>query len=186
MEFCSKRLLFREFLKADYPLFRSVFSNKAVMEYAYWDCMTEEGELESVFNGMLENNGEVNQRKSFEFALFRQSDHVYIGMAVVIMKYQKDRAVWGEIGYFLLPDFWRMGYATEIAGSLLELCFLVLGIHKAVASCNANNHPSERVMQKAGMQLEGRMRKERFKNGQWEDELRYGILLEEWETQRGK
>ncbi len=54
-------------------------------------------------------------------------------------------------------------------------------MHKVVASCNANNYQSEKIMKKIGMVKEGLLRKERFKNGRWDDELRYGLLVEEWE-----
>lgn len=36
-------------------------------------------------------------------------------------------------------------------------------------------------MKNVGMLKEGEFRKARFKNGRWDNELRYSILLEEWE-----
>jgi len=73
-----------------------------------------------------------------------------------------------------------MGYGTEIASALLNICFSKLQMYKVVASCNLQNSQSENIMKKIGMTKEGQFRKVRYKNGRWDDELRYSILLEEW------
>ncbi len=86
-----------------------------------------------------------------------------------------------EIGYIIKPDYWGKGYGTEMGKALIEYLFQNYNIHKIVASCNANNHSSEDIMKKIGMQLEGVLRKVRYKNGNWVDEINYGLLREEWE-----
>lgn len=94
---------------------------------------------------------------------------------------------YSEIGYFLLKDFWGKGYAAEIAARLIDYCFEELKLHKVYASCNASNIQSEKVMFKSGMIKEGVLRKQRFKNSQWRDEIRYSIIVDEWSvTQKAK
>jgi RimJ/RimL family protein N-acetyltransferase len=41
-------------------------------------------------------------------------------------------------------------------------------------------------MKKLGLQHEGIIRKSRFKDRMWVDEIRFGILREEWEEKRSK
>ncbi|WOO35959.1 GNAT family N-acetyltransferase [Anaerocolumna sp. AGMB13020] len=65
----------------------------------------------------------------------------------------------------LLPEFWGCGYASEAAGILTEIGFRHIRLHRLCASCNANNQHSEKVMRKLGMQKEGELRNERFKEG---------------------
>ncbi|MHA1600335.1 MAG: GNAT family N-acetyltransferase [Alphaproteobacteria bacterium] len=55
-----------------------------------------------------------------------------------------------EIGYFLEPEYWGNGYATEAASMAIDLAF-DLGAHTVVAACDARNTASERVMQRCGM-----------------------------------
>lgn len=180
MRLQSPRLTLREFQPEDYHLFSSVFSNPAVMQYAYMDCITNEDAMLSFFNKVMENNIATQKRANYEFAVFLSETKEFIGFADVEIKYHHTKAKHGEIGYFLLPQYWGRGFAVEIAQTLIEQCFEQLNLHKVVASCNADNYASEKVMKKVGMIREGKLRKERYKNGKWDDELRYGILIGEW------
>lgn len=59
-----------------------------------------------------------------------------------------------EIGYFLLPEFWGKGYASELAPVLLEKAF-ALGAPKVVATVDASNIPSCKICEKMKMTFEG-------------------------------
>lgn len=48
-------------------------------------------------------------------------------------------------------------------------------------SCSGNNRASENIMKKLGMQKEGILRMVRYKDGRWDDEIKYGLLRKEWE-----
>ncbi len=181
MEFKSERLYFREFEPHDYDKYASVFSNDLVMKYAYMDKIDDENEMTSSFSKVIENTRITGKRDAYEFAVFLSANGDFIGWSCILVNYHFSRIKFGEIGYFLLPDHWGKGYATEIAKTLTEVCFTELHMHKVAASCNVNNPRSENVMKKIGMIKEAELRKERYKNGHWDNELRYGILLEEWE-----
>ena len=181
MEFKSERLYFREFETSDYDKYASVFSNGLVMKYSYMDKIADENEMRSRFDQVIKNSGNIGRRDSYEFAVFSAADNEFIGYACILVNYHFSRVKFGEIGYFLLPDYWGKGYAAEMAETLTRICFTNLHMHKVAASCNVNNPRSENVMKKIGMIKEAELRKERYKDGRWDDELRYGILLEEWE-----
>ncbi|MGM1048833.1 ribosomal-protein-alanine N-acetyltransferase [Paenibacillus uliginis N3/975] len=180
MEFKSERLIFREYNEEDFQLFYSIFSNEQIMKYAYMDKVGQEEELLPYFNRILQNNHTSEGRPSYEFGVFLSSSGQFIGFADVEMVKRNRDGGNGEIGYFLLPDFWGQGYATEIINRLLKICFEEMNLHRVFARCNANNLNSEKVMIKAGMEKEGRFRKVRYKNGSWDDELQYSILIEEY------
>lgn len=180
MVLSSQRLIFREFKEDDYNNYCAVFSNEAVMKYAYYDCMRSKEELDRGFSEVIEQNKVKHNRREYDFAVFTKEDNIFIGTALILVSYRGNIPLNGEIGYFLLPDYWARGYATEIASAMTEYCFNELNLHRVIASCNANNPNSEKVMKKIGMQKEGEFRKARFKDGHWDNELKYCILKEEW------
>jgi ribosomal-protein-alanine N-acetyltransferase len=62
-----------------------------------------------------------------------------------------------EIGYALLPDFWRQGLATEIARVSVNVAFRDLGLSELVAFTLPTNGASRRVMEKAGFRYDRNM-----------------------------
>lgn len=180
MNYTSERLTYREYTEADFDLFYSVFTNEQVMQYAWIDRFDSEEAIGPFFEKVLINNAAVENRRKYEFAVFLSSDNRFIGYADIEVSNQNAMGGCGEIGYFLLPDFWGKGYASEIAHTLMEIGFSHLNLHRISARCNSNNLSSENIMKKMGMVKEGEFRKVRFKNGRWDDEKHYGILVEEW------
>jgi ribosomal-protein-alanine N-acetyltransferase len=180
MQFQSERLIFREYTEEDFEIFYRLFSNEQVMKYAFMDRYSSKEDVLVYFRQVLENNNTVNNRKAYEYAVFLVSDGSFIGFADIMVYQSNQSGGCCEIGYFLLPDFWGRGYATEIASSLVGISFKFLNFHRVAASCNVNNHKSEKVMKKTGMVKEGEARKVRFKEGRWDNELQYSILIEDW------
>ncbi len=63
------------------------------------------------------------------------------------------------VGYVIAQAHWGQGYATE---ALRRLCTLVLAeptLYRVEATCDVDNVASARVMEKAEMQREGRLRR---------------------------
>ena len=181
MQFTSTRLLFRDFTPGDYPLFALVFSNEQVMRYAYRSRITDDGEMSACFETILNSNAS-SERTAYDFAVF--SGTQFIGIADFHLQCFTPEHRIAEVGYFLLPEFWGQGYTTEIVNRFLTLLFNDMKLHKVFATCNANNRASERIMVKSGMTKEYTLRQERYKNGKWDDELRYGILREQWKQKK--
>lgn len=182
MKYQSQRLRLREFQADDFPLFYSVFSNTPVMQYAWIDQYTRESDAEPHFQKILLHNQLPPEiRPAYEFAVFLNDSDTFIGYADIEVHIRNSSGGVGEIGYFLLPEFWGQGYATEISQKLTEICFTKLCLHRVEARCHANNQKSEQVMKKCGMTKEGEFRKVRYKNEHWDDELHYSILIEEWQ-----
>jgi RimJ/RimL family protein N-acetyltransferase len=85
----------------------------------------------------------------------------------------------GELGYWLAEPFWGQGIATAAARAMIEYAFTKLDLVRVYAGVFATNPASARVLEKAGLQFEGRSCAAVFKNGQLIDELRYAILRPE-------
>jgi ribosomal-protein-alanine N-acetyltransferase len=89
----------------------------------------------------------------------------------------------GDLGYGLRLDRCGQGIATEAAGMLLQLGFESLRLHRIFAYHHPDNRASERVMEKLGMQREGRLRENLFEHGTWRDSVVHSLLEHEWRAQ---
>jgi RimJ/RimL family protein N-acetyltransferase len=87
-----------------------------------------------------------------------------------------------ELGYWIGSPHWNRGYCTEAARALMQFGFERLGLHRIHARHLSRNPASGRVMQKLGMQYEGKRRQHVEKWGVFEDLEMYGILKAEWEA----
>lgn len=83
----------------------------------------------------------------------------------------------GELGYSLNQKFWGHGYATLASHMLVELGFSTLGLHRLTATCAPQNTASRRVLEKAGLRYEGRLREHKLIKGQRRDSLLFARLI---------
>ena len=60
-----------------------------------------------------------------------------------------------EIGYAIVPEHRRRGYASEAAGALAGWALSQPSVTRVLGSCDRNNEPSIRVLRKLGMQPAG-------------------------------
>ncbi len=79
-----------------------------------------------------------------------------------------------EIGYWLGEDCWGRGIASAAVRLLSDWGFDELGLLRIHAFVFENNPASVRVLEKAGFELEGRMRSAVVKNGRVMDQWVYG------------
>lgn len=82
-----------------------------------------------------------------------------------------------EIGYWIGVDHWGRGYASEAARRLIGFARDELGLTRIVGRCVGGNPASARVLEKAGLQLEGRLRLHQRVAGGFDDVLLYGVVL---------
>lgn len=83
-----------------------------------------------------------------------------------------------EIGYWLGEPHWGRGVASWAVRVLTGWAFENLDLVRIYATVFESNPASARVLEKAGYQLEGRLRKSVCKQGVLMDSLLYAILRE--------
>jgi RimJ/RimL family protein N-acetyltransferase len=81
-----------------------------------------------------------------------------------------------EIGYWLGEPFWGRGIVTEALQALTQYAIKAHGLYRVYAVPYETNPASFRVLEKAGYQLEGRMRKSVIKDGKVIDQLLYAYV----------
>ena len=113
-------------------------------------------------------------RKKYCWTIRLQTTGEFIGLAG--MTVTADRFKMGEIWYNLMPTHWGNGYATEVAKRLIRFGFEILNLHRIEAGVATENKRSIKVLEKAGMTIEGIRRKILPIRGDWVDNYHYAIL----------
>ncbi len=81
-----------------------------------------------------------------------------------------------EIGYWLGEAYWGRGIATEAVHAMTDYGFARFDLARLWAGVFESNPASTRVLEKAGYELEARLRQSVTKDGQTMDELLYAII----------
>jgi RimJ/RimL family protein N-acetyltransferase len=81
-----------------------------------------------------------------------------------------------ELGYMMLPQWHGQGFALEATRAVVDYAFKTCGFHKLKATVTQGNLASERLLKRAGFQLEGRLRDNFQLGGEWYDDMKYGLL----------
>jgi RimJ/RimL family protein N-acetyltransferase len=85
-----------------------------------------------------------------------------------------------EIGYNLILNERGKGYGTEAVQLIVDYLFLSKDLLRVQAITDVRNKPSQRVLEKAGFQREGTIRKSGFVRGEVSNGYLYGIIREDW------
>nr|BFE49942.1 GNAT family protein [Saccharothrix mutabilis subsp. capreolus] len=171
----TERLTLRPFTPDDHADLHAYQSRPDVVRYLYGEARTPE---ETTDNLKLKMSVTWPEKEGEHVALAVVHEGRVIGETV--LKYLSQAHRQGEIGYIFHPDHHGRGFATEASRAMLELGFVNLGLHRIVASCDANNDRSWQVMERLGMRREAHFRHNEIFKGAWGEELVYAILEDEW------
>lgn len=175
----TDRLLLRDFVESDWPAVLAYQSDPRYLRFYEWTERTPEDV--QAFVGRFLAQQEETPRLKYQLAIVLQATGQLIGNAGIRMK--SASAHEGDIGGELDPQHWGQGYATEAARAIVQFGFDELHLHRISAHSVAENLGSARILEKLGMQLEGRLRdSEQFKGRYW-DTLHFAILDYEWLAQ---
>jgi len=97
------------------------------------------------------------------------------GSISVLFKHDVNRRS-AEVGYFLGRQHWGRGIATAAVHTLTAYAFAHFDLSRLYAVAYEHNLASARVLEKAGFELEGRLRKAITKDGQTFDALLYALV----------
>ena len=88
-----------------------------------------------------------------------------------------------ERAYAIRREHWGKGLMLEAAKAVIQWGFGERGLAKIWAKADPPNRRSWRVMEKLGMTREGLLPDHAKVRGERVDDVDYGILREEWESQ---
>jgi [ribosomal protein S5]-alanine N-acetyltransferase len=168
----SERLVLREFAVTDEDAVHAFAADPLVTQFTDWGPNS----IEDTRAFLAEATAQATnpQRAEFTLAAVHASSGRLIGsVAIGVTSVQHRR---GEIGFVFHRDVWSQGYATEAAELLLRFGFDHLQLRRISATCHPDNHASARVLQKAGLEYEGRIRSHLLVRGAWRDSLLYAAV----------
>jgi RimJ/RimL family protein N-acetyltransferase len=134
----------------------------------------------------VEPVSEQAEREWVESVTSGESDDVHLlvcvdgdAVGIIGLNNLTDRVGMAELGYWLTPDAWGNGYATDAVRTIVEYGFQERRLHRVYAKVLTGNEGSQRVLEKAGFQREGTLRDHWFRDGRHEDVYLYGLLAGE-------
>lgn len=143
----TPRLILRPWLEQDFEPFHALNSDHEVMQYFPKPLSRDESDaLAKRIQSLIAENG-----WGF-WAVELKENHQFIGFTG--LHDQPEQFVFSpcvEIGWRFAKQYWHQGYATEAAQACLNFAFDTLALKQVVAFTTASNQPSEKVMQRLGM-----------------------------------
>lgn len=147
--FETERLILRAFRDADREPWAAMNADPEVMRHFPATLSREEAD------GVIDRvNGKIAETGVGFWALERKSDGQFLGFAGLNQIGHENLPIYGqwEIGWRLARHAWGHGYASEAGAFALDHGFQVMGLTRLLAYTARTNTPSERVMQRLGME----------------------------------
>jgi RimJ/RimL family protein N-acetyltransferase len=148
----TDRLILRQFTEDDLEHLVELDSDPEVMHYINGGHPTPRDVLQEDLTWYI---GYYTRSPGFGFwAVIEKSSGEFLGW----FHFRPDPHSGGnpaetELGYRLRKSAWGKGYGTEGSRALINKGFIELGVRRVVASADADNIASRRVMEKAGLVL---------------------------------
>ncbi len=89
-----------------------------------------------------------------------------------------------EISIWLLPEGRGKGIAKEALQSVMELAFEQFNFHRLEAEVYDFNQTARNLFKGLGFEQEGRLREAKYKDGNYYDIIRFGLLKDQWRKNR--
>ena len=146
----TERLLFRNLSPSDFDAWLPFHQDPR--STWYWDGLPTDPleacreQFERTFERYEKNQGGMN-------ALISKTDGKLIGICGLLLQ-SVDGIQELEIGYSVLPGFWKKGYATEAAIKCKEYAFENNLSTSLISIIHLDNLPSKKVARKNGMEVD--------------------------------
>ncbi|MBI4510139.1 MAG: GNAT family N-acetyltransferase [Deltaproteobacteria bacterium] len=176
MEIDLPRLILRELEEHDWKALHSFEGDPEVVRYQSFGPRSEEESREYIRKCMISRR--LTPRMTYDMGVVLKEGNRLIGRCGL----HTTSASLGEgvLWYVLHRAFWGNGYMPEAARALVDHGFRELRLHRIIADCDPENHPSIRVAEKLGMRREAHFRENAWIKGEWRDSLIFAVLHHEW------
>lgn len=167
----------RSFVEEDLQRFSEYRSDPEVARYQSWNMPYSLEQAKYLFTEMGKTEPGT-PGEWYQIAVERKDHPGIIGdCGFEIKRYDRQQA---EIGFSFSQQFQKQGYATEAVRGLLDYLFSSFNLHRVIATCDADNQASVRLLERLGMRREGHYIENIWFKGKWASEYLYAILAREW------
>ncbi len=143
----TQRLVLRELTEGDLDPLNRMLGSKTVMRYY------PEPWAPAKVSAWLDRQLASYAKNGFGIWAIELADGTFVGECGLIWQVVEGRRD-VEIGWHVMPEHWRKGYATEAAGAARDHAFDVVGLSKVISIISPVNIPSRGVAEKIGMAVE--------------------------------
>ncbi|WP_408895229.1 GNAT family N-acetyltransferase [Paenibacillus taichungensis] len=167
----TERIILREIKFEDIDQIYDCFSNKETMKYYGQEPFTEKEQAKSLINHF---HTIYQERKGMRWGIqLKDQEHLIgtIGFNLWSQKYKR-----AELGFEILPGYWRQGYATEIIPEILKYGFKELKLARIGAIVFLENDASNKIMLNLGFEHEGILRNYMYQNERSYDTNVYSMV----------
>lgn len=171
----TDRLCLRRKTAADIQDILLLRSNDAAMKYLDKPKFETLEEASAFFqkteDGILNN-------ENVSWAITLKGENKFIGD---ISFHRIDKAHHrAEIGYMLMPEYWRKGILQEAITAVIRYGFTILNFHSIEAYINPNNEASAGLLTKNGFVQEAFFKENYHYNGKFLDTAVYSLLKSDY------
>ncbi len=171
-EITTTRLLLRHLIKEDSEQIFKMRSDNNVMKFIGKKPITTMDEAIGFFrlvDDSLENNSGITWAMSL-----KDSPETLIG-TIGLWRLMKEHFR-AEIGYMLLPEYWKKGLTKEATLKVIEYGFDEMKLHSIEAHIHPKNSASAALLESTGFIREAYFKEAFFFNGVFEDTAIYSLL----------
>lgn len=146
----SKRLKFRKLLSSDFNDWTPLFYEKESAEYLGLDTsLSPEKLCEAWF---VKSNWRYENKLGGMNALIHKDTGELVGQSgLLIQEIEGEKRI--EVGYSILPKFWRQGYASEAAQKCRDFAFQNNLSDRLISVIHHDNKGSMKVARNNGMSI---------------------------------
>ncbi|MES2559423.1 MAG: GNAT family N-acetyltransferase [Bacteroidota bacterium] len=156
----TPRLVLRPVEKRDQQKVFEGFSHPEVTKY--FDISYATLEATDVQMEWYKNNRE----KGLGYAwVISNETHDFMGVFSIYRIDQTNKRC--ELGYWLFPEYWGKGYASESINAILQFVDGELKLHRIAAEIEPENADSTRLLATLGFEREAFLRDYEFRNGKY-------------------
>ncbi|MDM8098546.1 MULTISPECIES: GNAT family N-acetyltransferase [Oceanobacillus] len=176
MQYTDNNLSIRTIEEKDLPRLWELIFKEEKPEWKKWDAPYFPHQAKSYEAFLTEQAHWINSEKYWAVEL---DGHI---LGTISYYWEHQPSCWLEIGIVLHEAAsWGKGIGTRALKLWINHLFNQLPLVRIGLTTWSGNMRMIRVAEKLGMQMEARIRKVRYYQGEYYDSIRMGMLREEWE-----
>lgn len=173
----TERLFLRQVQLDDIQIYHQMRTDSQVMQYMDVPKPNSIEVTQQKINDEIES---FTKKESVYWTLILKSAKEFIGVGgfwrLIKPHYR------AELGYQILPEFWRQGFAEEACRVIINFGFNHLKLHSIEANVNPANLPSIKLLEKLGFVREAYFKENFYFDGKFVDTAIYSLLVSKWDN----
>lgn len=152
-----------------------IFSNEDVIKYYGMEPLQQKEQASNMINSFSKN---FQEKRSMRWGIFLKESAELVGtLGLNNISIGQKRT---EIGYELLPEYWRRGIVSEAVEQIIHYCFEELNLFRIAAVTFTENESSYKLLLKLGFEQEGLLRGYIYQNDKSNDTFVFSLIKPEW------